>query len=356
MPMSNKKYHYVYRITNKEINKHYYGCRTSTIHPSLDLGVCYYSSSKDSEFLKEQRESSVKFKYKIIRIFNDRKSALKFEIYLHNRFNVATNNAFYNNAKQTNTGFDTTGVSSPQKGISSYMVKDKFGKTLKVSEKEYLTGDYSGQTKGKCKVTYNGKSILVDRDEYIKNKDKYGHHIRGKVSAININTGETLLVSKDEFETNKELRGASYGNMVCINKKTNERVYISKLEYNTNRELYRHLNEGTKASIETRRKLSEQRKGMLTIKNFNGEYKRIHKNDLYKYPEWQPHTSRKYIIISPNGNEYKILNISKFLKDNNLPRDTISCKHSILDENGVITNFPKTKHVSPIGWKFVYLK
>ena len=45
-------YYYVYRITNKLLNKHYYGSRGSKIEPKLDLGIKYFSSSTDKNFIK----------------------------------------------------------------------------------------------------------------------------------------------------------------------------------------------------------------------------------------------------------------------------------------------------------------
>ena len=49
------KKHYVYRITNKVENKHYYGCRTTKLEPKDDLGSKYFSSSKDKSFIKDQK-------------------------------------------------------------------------------------------------------------------------------------------------------------------------------------------------------------------------------------------------------------------------------------------------------------
>ena len=69
------KYHYVYRITNTQTNKHYYGVRSSKVEPKLDLGIKYFSSSTDKEFIKEQKENKTIFKYKIIKQFNSRKEA-----------------------------------------------------------------------------------------------------------------------------------------------------------------------------------------------------------------------------------------------------------------------------------------
>jgi len=102
-------YHYCYRITNLIEYKHYYGVRSSKISPELDLGINYFSSSSNKEFIIEQK-TTTNYKYKIIRLFDTRKEAIQFEIKLHNRLNVHINESFYNKAKQTSTGFDTQGI------------------------------------------------------------------------------------------------------------------------------------------------------------------------------------------------------------------------------------------------------
>lgn len=98
-------YHYVYRITNIALNKHYYGSRSCKILPKNDLGVVYLSSSNDKLFLEDQILNPQNYKYKIIYNFEDRKKALQFEIKLHKKFNVANNNNFYNKSNQTSSGF-----------------------------------------------------------------------------------------------------------------------------------------------------------------------------------------------------------------------------------------------------------
>jgi len=103
------KYHYVYRITNINERKHYYGVRSSSVKPVYDLGVKYFSSSKDSGFIRAQRENPRLFRYKVIRCYNSRSEAVAAEIKLHNKFNVHVNESFYNRCKQTAVGWDTTG-------------------------------------------------------------------------------------------------------------------------------------------------------------------------------------------------------------------------------------------------------
>ena len=84
-------FHYVYRITHTKLIKHYYGCRTSEINPKLDLGIRYFSSSSDQKFINDQRNHPYNYRYKIIKIYNNRKTALLAEIKFHIKFNVGKN-------------------------------------------------------------------------------------------------------------------------------------------------------------------------------------------------------------------------------------------------------------------------
>lgn len=103
-------YHYVYRISNTKENKHYYGTRTSKVHPKEDLGIKYYSSSTNKEFIKSQKENPQNFKYKIVNIFESREKAISLEIKLHHKFDVGINESFYNKAKQNSLIYDVTGT------------------------------------------------------------------------------------------------------------------------------------------------------------------------------------------------------------------------------------------------------
>ncbi len=122
------KKHYVYRITNNILNKHYYGTRGS-LQPSKDIGIKYFSSSSNEEFINDQKLNPKNYRYKIIMIFDSRVDAVAMEIKLHNRFDVAKNESFYNKAKQTSTGFDTTGIPPVNKGVPlSNKVRAKLSK------------------------------------------------------------------------------------------------------------------------------------------------------------------------------------------------------------------------------------
>lgn len=103
--------HYTYRITNIKNGRHYYGTRTSKLNiPTEDIGINYFSSSSDKDFMNDQKINPQNYKYKVILIFDTRKQAIQSEIKLHNKFNVGANPRFYNKCKQTSTGFDRAGV------------------------------------------------------------------------------------------------------------------------------------------------------------------------------------------------------------------------------------------------------
>ena len=104
------KYHYTYRITNTVCKRHYYGSRSTNTLPSLEIGVEYFSSSRDIDFMRDQLENPQHYKYKVIKVFTtSREDAIRLEIKLHDMFDVGKNPNFYNKVKQTSVGFDSTG-------------------------------------------------------------------------------------------------------------------------------------------------------------------------------------------------------------------------------------------------------
>jgi hypothetical protein len=121
--MSNKTiYHYVYRITNLVEKKHYYGKRTSTVQPSLDIGIRYFSSSKDKDFKQDQKTNPSHYRYKIVGLFETTREAVLRESKLHYLFDVGRNPSFYNKVKQTANRFDSTGTMVAKDGDGNIFV------------------------------------------------------------------------------------------------------------------------------------------------------------------------------------------------------------------------------------------
>ena len=144
--MSSKTiYHYVYRITNLVECKHYYGTRSSKVHPTEDLGIEYFSSSLDKNFIKDQKDKPHNYKYKVIRLFDSRKEAIAFEIRLHEKFDVGVNYSFYNRAKQTSVGWDSQGNSFAKNKIWI----NKNGIEKMVDKKEFDNYIENGWVKGR---------------------------------------------------------------------------------------------------------------------------------------------------------------------------------------------------------------
>ena len=129
--------HYVYRITNTQENKHYYGVRSSTIKPKEDIGIKYFSSSTDKNFIRDQKENPDNYKYKVLKIFPTRKDAEFFETILHEKFSVQTNESFYNKAKNTLMGFSVEG----RKQSDEHKAKITVSKIGKVNFKNIITGE-----------------------------------------------------------------------------------------------------------------------------------------------------------------------------------------------------------------------
>lgn len=92
--------HYTYKLTFTDGRK-YIGVRSSKCLPEEDFK--YLGSSKhikDLEVLDKE----------IISTFKSRKEAVQHEIYLHDIYDVARSDEYLNKAKQTTTGFDTSGM------------------------------------------------------------------------------------------------------------------------------------------------------------------------------------------------------------------------------------------------------
>lgn len=66
-------YHYTYRITNTKERMYYYGVHSCYCLPKEDIGVKYFSSSKNKEFIKDQKENPQDYKYKVLKIFETRR-------------------------------------------------------------------------------------------------------------------------------------------------------------------------------------------------------------------------------------------------------------------------------------------
>ena len=168
-------YHYVYRITNINCQKYYYGVRSSKCLPLNDLSVKYFSSSSDKIFLKEQQEIPENFKYKIIKMFSTRIKANKFEEYLHEKFNVGANILFYNRCKAS-AWSDRTGIKLTEEHKKKINAKGR---------------RHSEETKKKMSISQKGRTFSKETKKKMSEarKGKPGpiHSIETRIKLSNIN-------------------------------------------------------------------------------------------------------------------------------------------------------------------------
>ena len=108
--------------------KKYIGVRSSELSPEDDLGVYYFSSSANTNFIKSQKDTPSDFHYDVLGVFDTRKEAANHEIELHNFYNVGSNPEFINQCKSISTGYSTLGTkhTNPNKpGINNSNAKQK---------------------------------------------------------------------------------------------------------------------------------------------------------------------------------------------------------------------------------------
>lgn len=158
--MSSKN-HYVYLLSSKVGEKYYIGVRSCTCPISEDT---YMGSSK--VMTKEDKLACNKI---ILKRFNDRDSAVKYEIELHNKFDVVNNPLFWNAAKQTSTGFDTTGRIIPKEE------REKRSKALMGHKgaSTWLGKKLPESTRLKISKSNKGKPKSESHKQALKNAHKY---------------------------------------------------------------------------------------------------------------------------------------------------------------------------------------
>lgn len=95
MPVKSR--YYTYLIYHKPTRKFYIGySSTDKDSPYEDLGVTYFSSSKNLEFQEEQRTNPENFRYRVIGVYDTAIEARFEESLLHKKYNVGSSPRFFN--------------------------------------------------------------------------------------------------------------------------------------------------------------------------------------------------------------------------------------------------------------------
>ena len=246
-------YHYTYLIVNIENGMKYIGVHSCNCLPEKDIGVKYFSSSTDLEFLKEQKEYPARFTYEVIMIWNTRREAM-----LHERFLLLTPNAarspVYYNLHNGGPHLDASG---------RVVVKDKNGKTMQVSvnDPRYISGDLIHVAKGQVVVKdKDGNTTVVSITDPRYISGELVGHTTGKVP-VKDKDEKTFMVSKtDPRYLSGELVPVSKGKTHVKDKDGNS-LYVS---VNDPRFISGELvgyHKGVVRSAETRKKMSKANKG-----------------------------------------------------------------------------------------------
>lgn len=249
-----QKYHYVYRITEKKINKHYIGVRSSKVPPYEDLGIKYFSSSSDKEFIKKQKDTPENFIYQVIEIFDSREKANLYEIFLHDKYNVHLNENFYNKAKQTSVGFDTSGLSF----LRSEETKEK----IRLANKGKIVSE---ETKEKIRLARANQIISRDTIESMRQSNigtKRSEEFKKKMSELRSGENNPMFGKTHTEETLIKLSESAKGeNNGMFGKKHSEETKAKISEKCKGRT----VTEETKAKMrESKQKMSEETKAKMS--------------------------------------------------------------------------------------------
>jgi len=207
-------YHYTYEITYTN-NLKYIRVRSCKCKPSED--TAYIGSSKVTP------NDKILMKL-ILKLHTTREEALQHEIYLHNYNDVAVNPLYYNKAKQTSTGFDTTGTvpifteehkSKISNGLKQFTPtkeqqlhkSEAIRKALTGKSREPRTQEFKDLMSAKLsgKPTWSsGKKFSVETTkELYSTRCKYPN----KYTWVNTKTGEIRVATAQEM-------GLSYGKKI----------------------------------------------------------------------------------------------------------------------------------------------
>jgi len=192
-------------------------------------------------------------------------------------------------------------------------------------------------------INTNTRNVsVIGEKAYRRNREKH------KQAVINYNKNRIITDShrnKMSKIMKEKLKGETFydttGLTPAILKSTNEQVYITSDEYKHNKQLYM-----TKSS------------GKITAKDWDGNTFQINKDDTrYLSGEIGGVTANRCIFISPEGIEYKTMNIAKLIKGLNLAPTIKNYKNK-----GIISYEPTpsnksrySKFVDINGWELKVL-
>lgn len=198
--------HYLYKITNKTNQRYYIGIHSILKSKGIDpINDGYYGSGTEiKKAVKEEGKSN--FSKEILKIFSTRDELREAE----------------------------------KEIVTDDIVKDpmSYNKTL-------------GGGKNNCSKVYvveksTGKSILIDNEEYYKNKDLYESVIKDSVMVRRVDDPDKkyFIISREEYYKNKNKYLTASSGKILVKKlddfgnPVGDYIYVDKNEYYNNKESY----------------------------------------------------------------------------------------------------------------------
>lgn len=186
-----KKFHYFYRIVNLINGKYYYG-----VHSTDNIDDGYMGSGT---LLKEayKKYGVINFKKEILKYFTTRSECLAYEASVVNKSIVSDNECY-------NIALGGLGSTTPSGTITT---RDSCGNVVCVNEEDerWLNGDLIGLTKGftNCFDIETKKYVQVPNEEF-QNSDRYVGITSLKVPCKLIGDNTYILIDADEFWKNRD--------------------------------------------------------------------------------------------------------------------------------------------------------
>lgn len=283
------KYHYVYIITHKITGMSYIGKRSCNVEPTLDLCVKYFTSSSVKEFKMDLKENTINYTYIVYDIFNSANEALETERSLHHYFDVDNNKYFYNKVKQSVNGFSWSGKKHSEE-TKNKIREANINKKVSEETKKKISEKRKG-----IKHSDNTKNNMSEnRKGYLNNMYGKNHSEETKKKISKSNYGRKM---SDEFKQN--LSDRLKDNHPMSGKTHSDEAKRKISDKNKGKLL------GKSKSEETKKKMAEYAKTMVSLQDKYGNFLRVPKDDIrYLNKELFGVSAKTFKHIDIHGNIY----------------------------------------------------
>jgi len=334
-------YSYVYRITCLLDMRHYYGCRyikmTKRFGKTAMEDLKHYKSSSKI-LLQDIKDKGIEnFKFKIIKTFNAAEDAINYEIMLHKKFSVDTNQKFYNLVKQTSSRFASNNKEVGKK-ISASLIGRKMSESFLIENRLNSIGEKNGMAKifhifdkdWNLKYTSNGTLFKTLKEnnipKIIRNYSKKNiKYISNGIYNVSFDGWSIIEIPKDYIDNVDEY-------MISV-KQSFEENTLKRLEYIKNHPRKKPV---IKFTEETRKRMSiasKEKYEKLSDEEKLKRNKKISDTKLKNHPLRDKTFEEYYGESRAKEIREKLKSHKKIYKYTNLKGDTLIGDVEYLKEN-----------------------